>query len=270
MRTTPSPSTAAGQACRGGGFNLLGEEEALSLLRACERGEGWLPHCIERGIFVLPTRELAEALAGVIRTLAPRLLLEVGAGRGALARALRECGAQLIATDPEAPGPGVPAGTRVGANAPTSLEPRLPRGAQKSRLFAWGRVAPGRGEPLPVERLSAAEALALYRPDMVVSVFPPVDSDLDRQVLSAPSVRWYLTLLHAGPGFEGSERLWREAGERGFRARRLPEVEERAICRHDYLADFAENEVVRHTRAYLFARAGSGRGEDTRGSAEEP
>lgn len=99
MKTMPLRSTASDPAYR---MTLPAYEEAVANLAREERGEGWLVHCEERDIYQFPTREWVDALAGIIRGIGPvRPLLEVGAGRGALGRALRERGIPLQMTDPK-------------------------------------------------------------------------------------------------------------------------------------------------------------------------
>ncbi|MFH0964728.1 MAG: hypothetical protein V2A58_12050 [Planctomycetota bacterium] len=82
--------------------------QALSLLAQCERrtrGPGsWLAYCEREEIFLFPTREFVDETARLVRTLAPRRIVEVCAGRGTLSRALRAAGLDLTATDPRGGG----------------------------------------------------------------------------------------------------------------------------------------------------------------------
>ncbi len=79
---------------------LIAYEEAIALLAEEERGEGWLPYCERREIFQLPTAEWAGALAANLLPLGAERILEVGAGTGALGRALIERGIAARLTDP--------------------------------------------------------------------------------------------------------------------------------------------------------------------------
>src|SRR5205823_5631208 len=99
---------------------------------------GFVPICRARGIYHLPTAEFVIALTAALRRL-PGPWLEVGAGQGNLARAIRERGVPVIATDD---------GT-------------------------WWP------NPLPddVARCDVAAALLRHRPGTVLCVWPPRDAD---------------------------------------------------------------------------------------------
>jgi hypothetical protein len=102
-------------------------EEALARLAVEERGEGWLLHCEREGIFQFPTAEWVDALAWTISSLGAERPVEVGAGRGALGRALRERGTPLILTDPQGAGAGPHGACGVEAlDAPTALSRHQP------------------------------------------------------------------------------------------------------------------------------------------------
>jgi len=78
-------------------------DDALAELAAAERGEGWLAACEQAGRYLVITRELADALAHLVAALEPGSVLEVCAGRGELAAALRERGMTVVATDVDPP-----------------------------------------------------------------------------------------------------------------------------------------------------------------------
>ena len=75
-------------------------EEALARLAGEERGDGWLAYCEQQGVYQWPVAEWAGALAGALLPLGAKRPLEVGAGDGALGRALREHGLPIVLTDP--------------------------------------------------------------------------------------------------------------------------------------------------------------------------
>jgi len=83
---------------------LIAYADALALLAERERGEGWLAWCEREGVFQFPTAEWADALASRLRALGAERPVEIGAGGGALGRALRERGLPLRSTDPEGTG----------------------------------------------------------------------------------------------------------------------------------------------------------------------
>jgi hypothetical protein len=107
-----------------------------------------------RGIYCFYSRELIEALAGMI---ASRSCLEIGAGDGTLTRFLKDQGVQLTATD----------------------------------NHGWGNAV---AYPDWVIRLDAREALASYAPEVVICSWPPAQNDFERQVFNTPSVQLYIVI----------------------------------------------------------------------------
>lgn len=95
-------------------MNPLPYAEAIRRLAEEERGGGWLAFCEERNVYQLPVIEWLDALTGEISGLAPEAPLEVGAGGGAIGKALRAGGVSLRLTDPRG-GPGVEALDAKGA-----------------------------------------------------------------------------------------------------------------------------------------------------------
>ena len=81
-----------------------------SLLRAiaqAERRDGWLSACEHNGRFLVPTHEFVMALAQFLRSVKADPILEVCAGRGELAEAIRSAKVPVVATDADPP-PGSP------------------------------------------------------------------------------------------------------------------------------------------------------------------
>lgn len=153
------------------------QDEALADLAAAERGEGWFAACERAGRYLVVTRGLADALARLLSALGPGPVLEVCAGRGELAAALRERGIDLVTTDAAPPacsavvrfdavealerfqprtviGCFVPAGTAVDEavlGAP-SVQQYLVIGARLNGQLGTSRLWSARGwqtEPLP-------------------------------------------------------------------------------------------------------------------------
>ncbi|MBT3352730.1 MAG: hypothetical protein HN400_15755, partial [Nitrospinaceae bacterium] len=139
--------------------------------------------------------------------LAPRHVVEVGSGAGALGRALMAQGIPLRMTDPA-------------------------------------------GDD-DIEPLGAEEALSRYRPDMVVSCWLPFDLGAEKIILANPDVRWYLVILQEGPGFAGSEHLWRNSD---WISQRIETADRWSVSRSDYLTEVVSGEHIRHGGAYLFER----------------
>ena len=75
------------------------QQQVLQDLADAERRDGWLPACEAAGRFFHVTVELADALAEVLRGLSEGPILEICAGRGELAAALRRRGCPVVATD---------------------------------------------------------------------------------------------------------------------------------------------------------------------------
>jgi hypothetical protein len=72
-------------------------DNALSLLEAADRSDGWLSACQERHVYVALNREFVAALAAVLG--AGPEVLELGASDGQLALALLQNGVPVIPTD---------------------------------------------------------------------------------------------------------------------------------------------------------------------------
>lgn len=180
-------------------------ESLLDEIGAAERGEGWLGVCEQAGRFLVPCGELIASLAQRLGPLDDSPVLEVSAGRGELAESLRAAGVRMVATDVELP----------------------------------------EGFTGPVERRSAEQALEQYRPALVLGSFVPVDSGIDRMVMSFPSVRHYVVLGARIGGLFGSASLWEEAG---WTARPLDAVTQWMITRHDVWID--RRTILRHGEAW--------------------
>ena len=76
-------------------------EAQLNKVAAAERGDGWLSACDDTDRFLLPNQQFVASLAELLRSLDSRPILEVCAGRGELAEALRWAGIPIVATDAE-------------------------------------------------------------------------------------------------------------------------------------------------------------------------
>lgn len=77
------------------------ERQVLAQMAEAEAGAGWLSFCADSGRFLIVTAELVESLVEVLSGLASGELLEVAAGGGELAAALRAAGCAVTATDSE-------------------------------------------------------------------------------------------------------------------------------------------------------------------------
>ena len=78
-------------------------QSQLDKIAAAERGDGWLSVCEDRGRFLVLTGQFTAALARFLRTLDAGPILEVCAGRGELAEAIRAAGVHVVATDAAPP-----------------------------------------------------------------------------------------------------------------------------------------------------------------------
>ena len=153
---------------------------------------GFVAICRAQGIYHLPTVEFVAALARTLKRL-PEPWLEVGAGRGDLARALRAAGVPIMATDDG----------------------------------AWWP------DPLPpdVERCAITDALQRYQPGMALCVWPPRGTNWPALFRAAPSIRAYL-LIGDGPyGMTGDAASW--SGAPGWRRHTLPHLAALGRCRLD-------------------------------------
>ena len=102
-----------------------------------------------------------------------------------------------------------------------------------------------------VERLDAAKALSRHHPDMVVSCWLPFDLGAGNIIMADPRVRWHLAIVQEGPGFAGTEVLWRNTD---WSSRRIEAADHWSISRSDYLTEGVGGEHIRHGTAYLFER----------------
>ncbi len=153
---------------------------------------GFVAACRERGIYHLPTVEFVAALAHALQRLSG-LWLEVGAGRGDLARAVRNVGIPIVATDD-------------GSWWPALL-------------------------PDDVTRCDLHIALARFQPATVLCVWPPRDTDWPAVFRSDASVRAYLLIGDGPRGMTGLSTTW--AGDKGWRCRWLPRIASLGRCRLD-------------------------------------
>lgn len=153
---------------------------------------GFVAVCRARGMYHLPTVEFVAVLARILGRL-PGPWLEVGAGQGALARALRETGVPIVATDD-------------GAWWPDPL-------------------------PADVGRYEVESALTRYQPGAVLCVWPPRGTDWPALFRTAPSVRAYLLIGDGPRGMTGTPASW--SGAPGWRRRTLPVLAATGRCRLD-------------------------------------
>ncbi len=100
-----------------------------------------------------------------------------------------------------------------------------------------------------VGRESAEDALRRYHPAVVLGSFIPVDSDVDRLVMSFPTVRHYLVLGARIGGFLGSDELWHNSA---WISTPLETVTRWMLTRHDVWID--NRRTLRHGEAWHFAR----------------
>ena len=113
-----------------------------------------MPLVQPKGIYCFYSRELVEALAGMI---ASRSCLEIGAGDGTLTRFLKDRDVALTATD----------------------------------NHGWSQAV---AYPDWVIKLDAREALATYSPEVVICSWPPAQNDFERYVFTTPSVQLYIVI----------------------------------------------------------------------------
>lgn len=113
-----------------------------------------MPLVQPKGIYCFYSRELIEALAGMISS---RRCLEIGAGDGTLSRFLKNQGVQLTATD----------------------------------NYGWENAVE---YPEWVIKLDARAALTSYTPEVVICSWPPSQNDFERYVFNTPSVQLYIVI----------------------------------------------------------------------------
>ena len=102
-----------------------------------------------------------------------------------------------------------------------------------------------------VERAPADEALARYRPAVVLGSFVPFDSGVDRQVLCFPTVRHYLVLGARIHGLFGSSALWESPG---WSAEPLEFLTRWMLTRHDVWLGAPGRPILQHGEAWHLKR----------------
>jgi len=211
---------------------LLSFEQALRLARECEEGKrgdvgSWLEYCVVNGIYQFICQEFADALARLMRSLAPASPIEICAGDGLLGRALRLRGIPVKSTD-----------------AKLSKDKGNMNKAGEARDF----VSPEREE---VETLSVRDALDKYDPDLVIGCWVPIDADLDLQVMRHPTVRRYIYIGQELNGILGPDAIWREPG---WDSAPIPDLDRYSLCRSDYFGGSSGDILVQHGKSVLFTR----------------
>jgi hypothetical protein len=150
---------------------LPADADLVAALEACDpRDVWWVCEASSAGpVYLLPTREWISALAAYVRALAPRSVLEVGAGDGFLAACLADAAPEVpvVATDSFA------------WRRPAARMSEADRAAYPAVAFA------GISARYPVEKLAAVTAVERHRPDLVIVCWPPPGALVER-VIRAP------------------------------------------------------------------------------------
>jgi hypothetical protein len=171
-------------------------------------GQGdWWKFCDDCKIHQVYNLEFINELAGEIRKLPESGIVEICAGRGDLSHRLGKQGVHIIATDD----------------------------------YSWELSTPDR-----VEKLSHREALAKYKPEIVLASWIPYRSRIGFDVLDFPSVRYFIDIEE---DVGAASWLTREIYERNdFERIYLKNVEKYGICKTDY------NSGMNHSCVSLFRR----------------
>lgn len=209
------------------GERRLPTDRALSAaMRRCSSDDvWWVCETNSAGpLYHLPTREWLRALTRLLRSLEVRTIVEVAAGDGFLA-------GRLAAAVPE-----------IRVYATDSGAWATPRGrmhARDRREFAGVPLA-GIRAARQVLRMSATAAVERYRPDLVLVVWAPPGTLVER-VIRAPT-RYVLDISVDGDVCGNGQRTWRF--EKEFLS---GPIEERGLCRLD-----DDPQRARATRATLY------------------
>jgi hypothetical protein len=102
-----------------------------------------------------------------------------------------------------------------------------------------------------VRALAAKEALAADQPSVVLGSFVPSGAGVDRAVMTAPSVRFYVVLNARIGGVYGGRALWDMPG---WDAHRLPDVTKWMITRHDVWLGEPGRPLIQHGEAWILKR----------------
>lgn len=200
--------------------------EMAKEVRAKEEDGGWLTDCIEANRYLAVNREVVAALGQILTMLQADLgtkahespIVEVCAGSGLLAAALRAEGHDVCPTDAKAP-----------PNEHGVDEPKH-----------------------EVVVASAAEAVARFHPAVVLGVFVPEDGSIHETVLNCSAVGAYVVLGGAAGGESAFAGLIDRVA--GWTVARLPAVQQWMITRHDFVVDASQGPLVRRGEAWLLRR----------------
>ncbi|HIG98101.1 TPA: hypothetical protein HA231_01610 [Candidatus Woesearchaeota archaeon] len=140
----------------------------------------WASFCRGRDVFHAFCYEFIEGLAAQIKALhVTGPVVEVAAGNGKLSHWLNAFGLSVIATD--------------------------------DYSTSW-YIQPRVINPQYVERLTHAEALRKYKPELVIGCWLPYRSTIALDALDAPSVKSYIDIGEGKHGCTGSDQLWEREG----------------------------------------------------------
>lgn len=182
-----------------------------------------MPSGEQLALYQIWTKETIDALATWLEHERAQVVLEVGAGDGLLTHwlraRLRDIPIRLIATD---------------------------NGSwQTSASLHW----PHRAEN--VWQLTAAQALARFQPDTVLSSWMPWGEDWTGRFRMCRSVSRYVLIGEGRGGAVATESAWDPHPD--WLARPIPDFEEGAWCRTDWW-DQAGRGAFRHTQAWGWVR----------------
>jgi hypothetical protein len=175
---------------------LASERELDRALRGVSAADlEWLCEWTALGpLYLLPTRRFVHALARQLRALGVRRVLVVAAGDGLLARSLAAADRRLRVTASD---------SGAWADARGRMRPAEQRALR-------GRAVAGLALGQNVARMSAQQAIAQHRPELVLCSWLPPGHLLDA-LIRAP-VRYVLE-IGAGAGVTASAYSWRFAHE---------------------------------------------------------
>lgn len=179
------------------------------------------PFCDQFGIYQILNKEFNDALAREIKALGLKPVLEVGAGCGDLARALRRRGIEIHAVD--------------------SYMEQLPERA--SQLT-----------DLP-EKMDYKTAMDKYQPELIICSWMPRGEDWTPDFRACPSVKAYI-LIGEVDGNCGTKEMYGDYP--GWQNRVLKEPNKWSLCRLDNGVDFEHPELWwRHSQVLIYERVDS-------------
>jgi len=181
---------------------------------------GW---CDQHSVYQLPNIEFVQELATAIGNISPKVILEVGAGRGTISRHVsKNINRKIILTDD---------------------------------YSWWDNINNKEKIECPdVIKVNYKDAIDTYKPDLIIASWIPYGAYWTEYFRKCPSVKGYILIGEGRGGCTGSDKDW----DTDWTEKYLDNVEKYGICKTDHGFSVKDNVFrtfhTRHTRVTYFER----------------